>query len=571
MPIDPSIPLAIRPPEPVNFLGMAAQAQQLKNAGLQNQLQQQGLQSGQLQLQQQQQELQDQQTLRQAYGQSGGDLDKLQQLIAGKVSPKTMMALNASILDQKTKLAGLKKEDLANLQTTNDQLAGLLSPVAAETDPVKQQALWGGAQQEAIKRGLMTPQDAAQHPYPGVQGVPQYINGLKTQDQLIKEAQATAEQTRASAAASQAQTAGTRLTLETPGIQSDTLQKQRTAAATQLAFSKNQADYEQKLGQLDPQVAATFPPQFDRWAVLQAGMKPAEISTEAHQRIGEQQRQQQIGVETGQLGVARQRLGIEQQRLGFEQGGGISQAAKALVAGDIDPQTARAMVRNNPGLISQARTLDPSFDMADIDKRYETLKEFTSSSNSKAGGQVLALNTMIHHADLFYDVADALKNGSFQPGNEVYNRVATTFGAAPANNAALVGQFLAGEVGKLAQGGSPFEAELRKISSSLSTASSPEQIRGAAQTLMQIGAGRATPLMEKAKDAKLDNVVHVIGPDAQSILQKRGFDPNTMKPVRGSAGPAPQSPFQIGQQVTLKTGKKVTITAVHPDGTFDAK
>jgi len=201
----------------------------------------------------------------------------------------------------------------------------------------------------------------------------------------------------------------------------------------------------------------------------------------------------------------------------------------------MDPATLRATLRRSPGLISQIQKLDPNFDEADIDKRYNTLKEFTSTSSSKAGGQLIALNTLIHHADLYMDAADAMKNGTFRPGNAAYNALATMFGSSPPNNAALVARFLAGETGKVATGGVPAEGEIKGILSNLGTNASPDQMRQAGEKLLQIAAGRATPLMEKVKDAKLDKVVRVLGPDAQAILQRRGFSGETMKQT--STGP----------------------------------
>jgi hypothetical protein len=43
------------------------------------------------------------------------------------------------------------------------------------------------------------------------------------------------------------------------------------------------------------------------------------------------------------------------------------------------------------------------------------------------------------------------------------------------------------------------------------------------------------------------------------------------KPTTTPTPPVGAGGVRVGQQVTLKNGKTVTITAVHPDGTFDAK
>lgn len=212
--------------------------------------------------------------------------------------------------------------------------------------------------------------------------------------------------------------------------------------------------------------------------------------------------------------------------------------AEAIANGDYSPTTVRSTLRKNPGLLSDIKKIDPEFDEADLEKRYSTLKEFTSSSNTKAGGQVLALNTLIHHADLYLKTAEALKNGSFKPGNAIYNEVASAFGSAPPQNTALVAQFLAGETGKVATGGVPAEGEVKRVLSGLSTSSSPKQIQDAADTLLGIAAGRMLPLKEKRDDARLQKRVQIVGPDAKDILTRHGYDPETMKKMSQQGGGA---------------------------------
>jgi len=204
--------------------------------------------------------------------------------------------------------------------------------------------------------------------------------------------------------------------------------------------------------------------------------------------------------------------------------------------GDVMPS---ANSRNpGAGALRQAvMQFDPDYTPLLGQQRRETLKEFTNTSANKAGGQSLALNTLIHHADLYMQTAEALKNGTFKPGNAVYNAVATAFGKAPPTQANLVARFFAGETGKVATGGVPAEGEINGILKSLGNEGSPEQMYGAGNSLLQIAAGRMQPLQERVNDAKLQPYVHVLGPDAKEILERHGFDSATMKP-RMPGGPA---------------------------------
>ena len=305
----------------------------------------------------------------------------------------------------------------------------------------------------------------------------------------------------------------------------------------QLAQAQNQDQWTAALSQIaDPQVRAQFGETFSP----QAAARAQQLGLTADQQVTTAQtaqRDRQVAtneavrneIARGELGVSAGRLNIEKQRFGYDTGTGVSPAAEAIVAGKMDPQGVRMMMRSNPGIIGQVLKIDPGFDEANMDKRYQVLKEFSDSNATKAGGQVLALNTMLHHADLFQQVGAALQNGSFKPGNALYNRVTSELGSAPPQDARLVAQFLAGEVGKLSKGGVATDGEIKQIMKELGDNGSPEQIEHAGDRLVQIAAGRAIPLAEKVQDARLGNVVKVIGPSAREILQRRGYDPDTLK------------------------------------------
>ena len=237
-------------------------------------------------------------------------------------------------------------------------------------------------------------------------------------------------------------------------------------------------------------------------------------------------------------------------------GGAPSAAAQMAADGRMAPGTLRAMLRRDPNFMNQVVQADPNFSEDKIQERYDTLKEFTSSSNTKAGGQVLALNTLIHHADLYLATADALKNGQFRPGNAAYNAVANAFGSAPPTQANLVARFLAGETGKVATGGVPAEGEINGILQNMGNDAGPDQIKGAAQSLLGIAAGRMVPLQEKVNHAGLQARVQVLGPDAQAILTRHGFDPATMKPIAkgGGGGAIPAAVSTLLSAPSVKPG-----------------
>jgi hypothetical protein len=235
-----------------------------------------------------------------------------------------------------------------------------------------------------------------------------------------------------------------------------------------------------------------------------------------------------------------------------------------------------SFTRGGPGsaIMRKVLLINPDYNANMWQAQRDTVNEFSNTSVGKAGGQALALNTLVHHADLWLQAAEALKNGNFRPGNAAYNAVASTFGSAPPTEANLVARFLAGETGKVASGGVPAEGEINGILKNLGNDAGPDQIAAAGKSLLQVAGGRMVPLKERAKAMHVDGIVQVLGPDAEAILRRRGFDPETMKPAApgaatGAAGiptlPAKLSKADEGKVfLSPKTGKKLKITAVNP-------
>ncbi|MES2136614.1 MAG: hypothetical protein V4502_06090 [Pseudomonadota bacterium] len=385
--------------------------------------------------------------------------------------------------------------------------------------------------QQAVQNALAqdpTGQSAA----PILKQITQMLRQNSPEQQKLANEAITAKgaQQRGNAAEANADLAQAKFTAEQPKIAADTTVAQQKAAGTEPITPYQQAELEKTPKGGNPTEASLA------LAVAKGrapDASPADVATGRNAELALKR------LDQSKL-ASRPNINVNMTPAQAES------TADLIGQGKIDPATTRAMLRRQPGLMAQVVAKYPDFDDANIEKRYNVGREFASSSNSKAGGQVIALNTLIHHADLYMQTAEALKNGSFKPGNAVYNAVASTFGSAPPTQANLVARFFAGETAKVATGGVPAEGEVNGILAQLGNNASPDQIAGAGKTLLQIAGGRMTPLMEKAKDAHLENVYPVIGPDAAEILKRRGFNPATMKPNAG--GPA-------GAGVRAVTGK----------------
>ncbi len=537
MPIDANIPLMGQPVRPISIQDLAfKRAQAFEQTARTADVMQQ--------VQQRQRENQEAEAVKGVIGKYGGDLEKAMPELF-QVAPTRAPAIQKSYLDNQK--AG---SELAKAKLEHDEK--LTNFAAQHFAGPKDQAGWDGALATAKHFGIPVDKIPAQYD-PAAQA--QIVQKGTTIQQQIEQAKEAFAQKAKLTDQALAQTKETREATESaarlPGIQAETQQKQAAVAGQTLGATTNQAEWDAALMKAPPAIAAQLGPMWspaNREKARQLGLT-AEQQTTAAQRATTEAREAAHNAVLERQGnlrinIDQARLKLEREKTGFDMSGGVSETAKAAAAGQLDPATLRAILRRSPGIIGQIKAVDPTWDEADIDNRYNTAKEFSSSSNSKAGGQVIALNTLIHHAELYQQAGEALRNGSFKPGNAVYNAIATAFGSAPPTNAALVARFLAGETGKVATGGVPAEGEIKGILGALGSDSSPEQIKNAGDKLLEIAAGRAIPLQEKAHQAKLDNVVHVIGDDAQRILQSRGFDPKTLKRAEGGPPtPATQAEF----------------------------
>lgn len=566
MAVDTGLPLRIaQANQPQDPLAQYGKALALKNMLQQGQIGQQQLQEGQIGLQQKQLLFDDQQKISKVLSDPSvnGNIEKAIPLLGpAGVSGQSILSITKGLDDHREKIATTSKAvadaakanqevDTQQKGLVDDMLQGLASnPNATAAD------LLSRAHILTATSPSLTPKIA-----PIIQQIQNAPDPDAAARQIVQSAMGQkAQSVAAGTRKNTAEAAG--LEAKIPGEQAQSEQQVRSNLAAKLGAATSQAEYQKILGAAPFEIAREFdgktPEQARKFGLTSEQQTQAEQAA-TNQQNEQKQRQITNGLAQGRLSVEQADLELKKQQFGFDTNGGISPTAQLAAQGKIDPQTLRGIVRRNPGIISQIQKVDPDFDEANIDSRYNTLKEFNNTSTGKAGGQVIALNTLIHHADLYRQTAEALKNGSFVPGNAAYNAVASAFGSAPPTNAALVARFLAGETGKVATGGVPAEGEINGILKSLGTSASPDQIAQAGKTLLQVAAGRATPLMERVNQAKLGNTVQVIGPDAQQILQRNGFDPKTMKPA--AAAPS----YKAGDTVNYQ-GKPHKVTAVGADG-----
>lgn len=566
MPLDPNISLSYQPPQIQNPLSTLAQVQALKNQQLQSQ-------SSQLELQNQQRTLAGQQALDNAMrtavtmGPDGTPVfnrqavsDSLSQGGFGHLVPGVMKSLT----DTETAYADLakKKADLTKLNQdiaqNNVDAGGLLGLTVQKAGNTPGAAL--GAIAFAKAHGQLDPATAESFAQritanPTTDAVKQLTDNLIAQSPkaqtILKGQQEAAAATQQAETRRQAEERQQKeFDVKAPGERADAAKKEFQNAVPSLLRAVGTPAYAQAVQALSPDAQKIAPPPETNPTiadVTRASMTPAEAQTAAHQTVEEKQTQQRIGLEArrtaaeelqAQLAKAYMPTTPGAQNLTGEEylktlSPAIGNQIRQIANGE---QEAPSPSSRNPqaAAIRQAvNQYDPTFN----DNRRKAMIEYTTGGKSKP---VDAINTAIGHLDLLGEAAKALRNGSFVPGNEVYNRFASTFGAPDKTNVDSIIQRVSGELNKAT--GSISEGEQEAIKKNLHSGMSAQQLEGAVRTnIGLLGEAMDTQKQDymRATGFKEDSpkVKALITPRAQQALTKMGIDPITMKPAAtGVAG-----------------------------------
>jgi len=148
-----SIPLpalGVQAPQQPDVMQGLSKLLQIRNMMGQQQIQKQTIDSNALSLQQQKRDLQDQQTIMETAAAHGGSLVDALPELASKISAKTFIPLQKSIIDTQKAYADKTKVELENEKSTADQLLGLTGQ-AKQLPGDQYQQMWPQIAQRAME------------------------------------------------------------------------------------------------------------------------------------------------------------------------------------------------------------------------------------------------------------------------------------------------------------------------------------------------------------------------------------------------------------------------------------
>jgi hypothetical protein len=545
--IDPNIALSFKSPEsPVE---MQAKVQALRNQQLQEQAAKQQLQAGALELQMKQRALQDQEIARQAYMDSGGDVDQYERLLMTRgASPQTIFAFKKNLLDVREQTAKTAASELESRIKRGDLLRGAMLTFAQQAPDFKEQN-WQGFLKQQLQSGNMTPDEYRNHvqsfpQYPGDDQLKMDANSVAMQSQLSKEAlakqTADAATARAAAAVSQAETGQNRLTAEMPGIQAG-----NTIKAQEAAGQKPIQPYEQA--------------QLGNQAAIRA-------ETARHNRTEEQQG-------AARLAVSQQEQALRQKQFDATYGALVDpntgkpldpEAAKAVASQDPlavavanyqapPPNTSRG----GPGasIMRKVLAINPDYQAQNWQAQGKVLTDYTSGSTSKS---LVAMSTALGHLGELDQAAEALKNGDVRIINAVANRLGVEVGKDAVTTFKTIVHRVGPEIEKAYVGGSGTGGERGKTEGDFDPAMGYQQIKSNIAESAKLFRSKIGAEEYRWKQTMGSRPMpFVLTPDAQATLDRIGG----AEAKGGDKKPA----YQVGQTV-MYNGAPHKIKEIKADG-----
>ena len=331
-------------------------------------------------------------------------------------------------------------------------------------------------------------------------------------------------------------------------------QKQRENAGNQVAMAleaeKTQpGTYARVFGGLSPEMQATFANAKTPADARRLAMTPDQVVTtdqaakseadaERDRKVTQGQGQQRINQEGQRIAIDVASkdpfgaLGINKNPIAGAPAGatgaqylatlpaGMQTRVQAIAEGR---ETLTAREKGSPqgqALQTAVETYEPGWS----EQRAQLRKAFTVGPDGRNIGN---LNTATVHLDQLHEVAKAMNNGTFTPGNAAWNFVAQKLGSAAPTNRAFVMNALAGEAASALKGNAT-DPEIAHVLSTLQSDQSPQQLEGVTvEGLKTLGAKLNTYDERYHAQSSANDQWSPVLPQAKAVFARYGVNPIT--------------------------------------------
>jgi len=149
----------------------------------------------------------------------------------------------------------------------------------------------------------------------------------------------------------------------------------------------------------------------------------------------------------------------------------------------------------------------------------QTLKEYASTKPNTAGGNLIAFNTAMAHLGLLNDAIDALGNKNLKLANSILQKYKEQTGSPVGARYDTIKQAVSGELAKVT--GSLSQGEQEAIKGPLDKSNSPDALKGAVVSAVQIMDGKIGALHQRYVDVMHEEPDSpLISPEAQKVREK---------------------------------------------------
>ena len=237
-------------------------------------------------------------------------------------------------------------------------------------------------------------------------------------------------------------------------------------------------------------------------------------------------------------------------------------ALKGLADYSVSPETfpqkkyAKSNEMDRETAIGLAKQLNPDYDETQYKSRNKLRQDFASGQARKT---INSLNTAVQHLDRMAQSGAALQNGGSQFVNAVGNWWNNAAGHPEVTVFKNDSNAVANELASVFKGTGATDQEIKAWKDTISTASSPQQIRGSIDEALQLMNGRLKAIDDQWKSGMGGTRdFHILSPASQQILQKLGakelLDQDNSN-VRSTATPQTPPPTGATMKVPDRDGK----------------
>jgi len=189
------------------------------------------------------------------------------------------------------------------------------------------------------------------------------------------------------------------------------------------------------------------------------------------------------------------------------------------------------------GIMQSVYAVDPQWS----EQRAQTRKAFATG---KDGTNIGSLNTATVHLADYLEAAEALKNGTFTPGNAFYNKISSYLGKPAPTDFATFKNIVSGEMANALKGNAT-DVEIHHIQQTMDGASSPDQFVANGKDSMKAMYQKLNTYQERySQQIPEDSTWSPILPSAKAVFNKYGISGGD-KAAPAASGFVPKNEWQL--------------------------